>query len=234
MSLPRLVLFDIDGTLLRVRREVGRRVLYDVFREVTGHPEPIALPDSYRLHGRTDRTIFRDIAAMIGMPSEDAANLFPAFEHALLTAWIAALNQQNVMILPGIIELLGRLENDSRVTLGLLTGNIERGARAKLAPHNLNRYFGFGAFGSDGFERNELPPIALERANRLNANTFSFDDAVIIGDSHRDIECARAWGIRSLAVATGGPTADELREHRPDALMETLEDDDAVLAFIHG
>lgn len=232
--MTRLVLFDIDGTLLRVKREVSRRVLYDVLAQVTGHTEPIVLPESYRLHGRTDRTIFRDIVSMIGLPEEDAINLFPAFESALHDTWLATLNKQNIMVLPGIVGLLERLAEDTNLLVGLLTGNIERGARAKLAPHDLNRFFSFGAFGSDGTERNELPPIALQRANNYNKKVFTYRDAVIIGDSHRDIECARAWGIRALAVATGGPTMDELREHSPDALMETLEDHDAVHQFIHG
>lgn len=232
--MTRLVLFDIDGTLVRVQREVGRRIIRDVLRRVTGYTDPIEFPESYRFHGRTDRMIFADLAAMIGISREDSACMFPAFETALLNAWSGTLNVENVRLLPGIGDLLVQLSRDDNLVLGLLTGNIEPGARAKLEPHDLNRYFPFGAFGSDGLERHELPPIALERANRLNGNRFTYDDAVIIGDSHRDIECARAWGIRALAVATGGPTMDELQEYRPDALMETLEDQDAVFRFIHG
>lgn len=233
----RLVLFDIDGTLVNVQREITRRILLDAVVQTLDYNDPFEIPESYRFHGRTDRGIFIDIAAMMMVERETALDVVHRFEELLLGGWDRMLTPETVKVLPGILALLERLAGDSDVTLGLLTGNLERGARSKLHPHDLNRFFPFGAYGSDAIERNDLPPIALERANGLNllnGNRFSFDRAVIIGDSHRDVECARAWGIRALAVATGGLTVDDLRQHNPDGLMETLEDAEQVVRFIHG
>ncbi len=232
-----LVLFDIDGTLVNVQREITRRILVDAVVETFGYGDPFEIPATYRFHGRTDRSIFIDVAAMMRIDREAALEVLHHFEERLLKGWDRSLTAETVMVLPGIVPLLEHLAADPRITLGLLTGNLERGARSKLSPHDLNRFFPFGAYGSDAIERNDLPPIAIERANGLhqaNGKRFSFEHAVIIGDSNRDIECARAWGIRALAVATGGLTADELREHGPDQVMETLEDAEGVLQFICG
>lgn len=233
----RLVLFDIDGTLVNVQREITRRILLNAVTRTFGYSDPFEIPESYRFHGRTDRSIFIDIAAMMMVEREAALEVIHHFEELLLSGWDEHLTAETVKVLPGIFALLERLAEDRDITLGLLTGNLERGARSKLHPHDLNRFFPFGAYGSDAIERNDLPPIALDRANALNLLTgdrFSFDHAVIIGDSHRDVECARAWGIRALAVATGGLTVDDLREHNPDGLMETLEDAEGVIRFIHS
>lgn len=232
--MKRMVLFDIDGTLVHVEREISRRVLIDALRAATGHTDHFEVPHTYQFHGRTDRMIFADLAEMIGVERDRALEVMTHFEHALVTGFGGHLTIESVRLLPGITLLLERLETEGDIVLGLLTGNLEGSARAKLAPHDLNRYFPFGAYGSDGTLRTELPPIALERANGLNGTAFTFDDVVIIGDSHRDIECAKAWGIRSLAVATGGLSVEELGEHSPDVLMATLEDIEAVLDCIYG
>lgn len=236
-STVRLVLFDIDGTLVNVQRELTRRILIDAATRALGYSKPFEIPSHYRFHGRTDRGIFIDVAAMMEIEREAALEAVVHFEELLLGGWDHGLTQETVRVLPGIFTLLDRLAGDPDVTLGLLTGNLERGARSKLHPHNMNRFFPFGAYGSDAIERNDLPPIALERANGTivrEGSRFSFDHAVIIGDSHRDVECAHAWGIRALAVATGGLTVDDLRAHNPEGLMETLEDVDEVIRFIHS
>lgn len=229
----RVVFFDIDGTLVNVLRDVTLGIFLDAVREAIGYADPFEMPATYRFHGRTDRSIFIDVAEMMSVDREAALECIPRFEEILLGGWNRSLNAETIRVLPGIPALLERLESDPDVTLGLLTGNLEGGAHAKLSPHDLHRFFAFGAFGSDAIERNDLPPIALERANMLNGHRFGYEHAVIVGDSNRDIECARAWGIRSLAVATGGLTANDLAEHSPDALMETLEDADEVIRFIH-
>jgi len=113
--------------------------------------------------------------------------------------------------LPGIRELLDRLASMDDVTLGLLTGNIERGARLKLAPAALNDYFPFGAFGSDSARREDLPPIAVERASKIDGHRFRGRDVVIIGDSIYDVRCGVPHEATTIAVASGKTPAEKLR-----------------------
>jgi phosphoglycolate phosphatase-like HAD superfamily hydrolase len=125
-------------------------------------------------------------------------------------------------VLPGIEPLLAHLAARDDIVLALLTGNFERGARIKLSRHDLNRYFGFGSFGDDVFDRNDLPPIALERAFRATRRRFLPDDTLIVGDSVLDVACARAHGIGCLAVATGRTRRKELATENPTWLVDDL------------
>jgi phosphoglycolate phosphatase-like HAD superfamily hydrolase len=118
------------------------------------------------------------------------------------------------------------------ITLGLLTGNIEEGARIKLAPHDLNKYFSFGAFGSDAIERSELPAIAMQRANEPTGKIFCGCDVVIIGDSVHDVECGKGIGAKSIAVATGGTSPEELLLRKPNYFFEDLSESERVIAAI--
>ena len=229
----RLVLFDIDGTILKVDRTLSHRIATEAINSVLGRSGSFEVPDSYRLHGRTDKMIFLDLCEFLGEDRTEVEPLIPDFEDRLTHGWHTHLNEKTVKLLPGIESLLETLDDDEKVELGLLTGNILKGARAKLNPHNLNKFFRFGAFGSDAHDRNALPPIALKRANQLNDYQYSFDHVVIIGDSHRDIECAHAWGIRAIAVATGGLSTEELQKHNPEMLVPNLEGTESLLNFIH-
>jgi phosphoglycolate phosphatase-like HAD superfamily hydrolase len=105
-----------------------------------------------------------------------------------------------------------------------VTGNVERGARLKLERFDLWRRFAVGAFGSDHRDRDRLPQIAIERACRLTGRQFAGGDAVVVGDTPADVQCARAVGAMAVAVATGRPTRDELEAARPDVLLESLEE----------
>jgi phosphoglycolate phosphatase-like HAD superfamily hydrolase len=114
-------------------------------------------------------------------------------------------------LLPGVVDLLERLAARQDVALGLLTGNWQRGARCKLGRFDLNRFFPFGAFGEDGVQRHELPPVALERAARHAGRVFAAGEVLIVGDSTEDVACARAHDVPCLAVATGWTPAERLR-----------------------
>ncbi|MES1211361.1 MAG: HAD family hydrolase, partial [Acidobacteriota bacterium] len=122
------------------------------------------------------------------------------------------LERDGMQLLPGVLELLESLAARPDVTLALLTGNWEAGARIKLSRFGLNRFFPFGAFGSDATDRDDLPPVALGRAERHTGRPFRPEEALIIGDSIHDVGCARAHGIPVLAVATGRTSAKELRK----------------------
>ena len=228
---PRLLLFDIDGTMVRVRRGLSRTVFLDAFGTVL-EIEEISLPSGYTFHGRTDRSIYFDLAAHHEVNRMRAESLVGDFIDALIRGWNVSLDRNSVDLLPGVTHLLDALESEGRHSLGLLTGNVRAGAIAKLAPHDLYDRFIDGAFGSDATARNDLPPIALERIAAKSGTTFEPRDAVIIGDSVRDIECAQAHGLRVVAVATGGSTRQELEGHDPDLLLDTLEEPAAFFQFL--
>lgn len=226
----KLILFDIDATLIHVRSDVTRNALRDVVRLGLGHEDELA---EVELHGKTDRQIMMEICQALGRDiSQPDAQCDTMGEH-LIGYWERTLNRDTVQVLPGVFDLLERLQARDDVQLALLTGNLETGARLKLAPHDLNRFFPFGAFGSDAVRRDDLPPIALERANAYGG-PFTFERTLIVGDSHRDISCARAWGIRSLAVATGSLGVEELRSYAPDSVCRSLAESEYIFDFIES
>jgi phosphoglycolate phosphatase-like HAD superfamily hydrolase len=130
--------------------------------------------------------------------------------------------------------LLEALDHEPGVTLALLTGNLEPTARLKLEPVGANRYFPFGAFGSDHEDRYQLPRVALERARHAVEIAFEGPDVVIVGDSIHDVLCGRDLGVRAVAVATGRTSAEHLAEAGPDALLPDFSDTDATVAAILG
>jgi phosphoglycolate phosphatase-like HAD superfamily hydrolase len=136
--------------------------------------------------------------------------------------------------MPGVVALLELLEREPEVVLALLTGNIEPGARIKLGAHELNRYFPFGAFGSDSAVRAELPPVATRRAEELTGRRFEPSDVVIIGDSIHDVRCAVPHGATSIAVPTGPTSAEALIAESPTHFFETLEPGEELLGAILG
>jgi phosphoglycolate phosphatase-like HAD superfamily hydrolase len=133
------------------------------------------------------------------------------------------LRVEKMNLLPGVGELLDSLAARDDIALGLLTGNWEQGGRIKIGRFDLNPYFPFGSFGDDAFDRNDLPPIALERACETHGCDFTERDTVIVGDSLMDVECARAHGIRCLAVATGKTDPALLAAENPEWLLANLD-----------
>lgn len=227
----KLILFDIDGTLVHVRSDITRGALRDVVSQGLGHNDELG---EVELHGKTDRQILLEICRSLGCDDADAPARCDIMQDLLMDYWRRHLAPETVQLLPGVRDLLERLDRRDDVRLALLTGNLATGARLKLAPHDLNRFFPFGSFGCDAIQRNDLPPIALQRANSMGEENFTFERTLIVGDSHRDITCAQAWGIRSLAVATGMLTAEELRSHGPDAVCESLLESDYIFEFIES
>ena len=144
---------------------------------------------------------------------------------------ILVLGAQEPDPLKGILE---RLASDSRVTLGLLTGNLEPGARLKLAPPDYNRYFPFGAFGSDSADRYRLPRLAVERALAHTGRRYEGKSVVIVGDSVHDVACGRSIGVRSVAVATGITSVERLAAEEPDAVFADFTDTERAAEAILG
>lgn len=224
----KLVLFDIDGTLL-LSDGAGRRAILRALREVYGATGPA----DYHFDGKTDPQIVRELMRLAGLddPRIDAGM------QALLTRYVTCLHQElhapghRPYTLPGVPELLDALEQEGSVTLGLLTGNLEAGAAAKLAAVRLDaRRFRVGAYGSDHEHRPELPAVAVARARRELG--LEFGEVVVIGDTPADLTCGRAVGARAIGVATGRFSVADLESHEPSAVFADLSDTPAVVRAI--
>jgi phosphoglycolate phosphatase-like HAD superfamily hydrolase len=227
----KLVLFDIDGTLLSASG-AGRRALDRAMRDVYGTSGPI---ESYDFRGGTDPQIIRDLLGRAGF--EEPAIL--AGEAAVYRRYAEVLEEEvgdgrGVSVYPGVRELVETLAARDDVLVGLLTGNIEVGARIKLRPTGLWPFFRLGAYGSDHADRTRLPQVAASRAERLVGRVFLGPDTVIIGDTPRDIGCARAFGARAIAVATGWHSLEDLAAHRPDHAFADLSDQGTALDAMLG
>jgi phosphoglycolate phosphatase len=225
----KLVLFDIDGTLISdhgASREAFAVALADVY----GFRGDLR---RYDFSGRTDPQIARMILHDDGRADADIDSQLPLlWQHYL--GGLARNAPGRVRMLPGIRALLDAVCADDDLTVALLTGNIEPGARLKLGGAKLNEYFPFGAFGSDSAKREELPPIAVERASRIDGYRFSGRDVVIIGDSIYDVRCGTPHDATTIAIASGKTPAEKLRAENPDHFFESAEAIDELLEAILG
>jgi len=218
MTAVRVILFDVDGTLLRCGAQV-RPIFAEAMVAVYGTAGDL---DAYDFSGKTDQQIVLELLAGAGLERAEATASLPRMQALYLESLERRLDRAGMEVLPGVEDLLGDLDRCEDVALGLLTGNWRRGAEIKLSRFALDRFFRFGAFGDDGIERNELPPVALERAAAVLGRRFGSAEALIVGDSIRDVECARAHGIPVLGVATGWTSAERLHRAGADRVVESL------------
>ena len=207
-----LLLWDIDGTLLTAGG-AGMRALQVALQRVFAINGSI---NDIDFAGRTDRWIMRQIFAKFGLPATEEN--FTRFADGYIAALPAAVADRGVRALPGVTALL-EASCASGVALGLLTGNLRRGAETKLASKDLWRYFPFGAFADDCEDRNLLGPYALRRACAHHGVDFAPANTWVIGDTPHDVVCARAFGARAIAVATGRHSVDQLQVENPDAVF---------------
>lgn len=228
--MKRLVLFDIDGTLLTAQG-APRRAFHRAMLEVYGTAGPIA---THRFDGKTDPQIARELLALAGLPASAIAASLPQ----LWSSYVRELSiefahpDHETVVYPGVTLLLDALHRSADVVLGLLTGNIRDGATLKLASARIRTPFPVGAFGSDSDRRDELPPVAVQRARELTGRSFARRDIVIVGDTPSDVTCGQALGVRAIAVATGNFGTAELQDAGADAVFTDLADTDAVLEMI--
>ncbi len=225
---PTLLLWDIDGTLI-ASGNAGMHALRTGLRTGFGIEGSL---DDIDFAGRTDRWIVRRIFEKFNVP--DTGENFNRCIDGYLAALPSALANPHARVLPGVRELLTAATRRGNLAQGLLTGNLRRGAQAKLSHHGLWDFFPFGAFADDGEFRNELSPHALRRACDHAKLAFAPDRVWVIGDTPHDIECGRVIGARTLAVATGGYTLEQLAAHNPDALLPDLADHAAFWMVING
>jgi len=213
--MSQLILFDIDCTLIDTGG-AGMSALREAAVEIFGHEGP-----PLDLAGSTDSGIVRGLFQHFGKDFE------PALEEEFYLSYLLKM-QKNLKkpcfgghVLLGAKELIASLEAEGHI-LGLLTGNIERGAMIKASHYGLNQHFAFGAYGDDHWDRNKLGPIALERALTVTGRHFSPAEVVVIGDTPKDVACAKAFGARSVAVATGAFEVDQLAACGADVVIPNL------------
>jgi phosphoglycolate phosphatase-like HAD superfamily hydrolase len=222
-----LVLFDIDGTL--VSGGPAKDAFHLALLEVFGTAGDI---DAHDFSGKTDPQIARELLSGAGLDSHEVDRGLPALFGAYLRELEARLPDDPVTVLPGVRPLLTRLAHLGDVALGLVTGNIAGGADLKLGSARLRTPFRVGSFGSDREVRNDLPPVAMQRARDEWSVEFGADRTWIVGDTPRDVDCARAHGLRTLAVATGRFGSDDLRAAGAERVLDSLEDTTAVLEIL--
>lgn len=227
--MAKLVLFDIDGTLV-LTGGAGLRAMNRAGKTVLGAANIL---DGVPVAGRTDWSILHDALARIGHSLDD--DLFARLKET----YVGYLREEIVhpgtgtkAVMPGIAELLPALRSRDDMILALLTGNFAEGARIKLEHFDLWHYFECGAFGDDAADRNALVPFAVERAVGCGHPAVAYEDVFVIGDTPHDVACARAVGAVAVAVATGGYEVNALRATGAPHVFEDLSDTEAVLRVV--
>jgi phosphoglycolate phosphatase-like HAD superfamily hydrolase len=239
-TIRKLVLFDIDGTLV-LTGGAGIRAMNRACEELVGHRQALA---NVPVAGRTDRIILTDVLRQAGQSPDDGLldrlrdryveYLREEIERPGRTQNFESLGARGGVkaIMPGIRELLDALARRDDVFLGLLTGNFHAGARIKLEHFDLWRYFRCGAFGDDSADRNDLVPFAVRRAQECGVPELAPEHILVVGDTPHDIACARAVGAVPVAVATGGFTAEQLRDHGADIVFQDLSRPEEFLKLL--
>lgn len=230
MTARRLVLFDIDGTLL-LTAGAGRRAIREAVAELVGEADF----DRVRFDGKTDPQIIVELLEMAGHDDPREPERLGRIARHYLGMLRQELARPTTVttLMPGVTALLDELERQVGVVLGLLTGNFAEGAELKLRAGGIDfGRFRVGAFGSDSPHRPELPPIAARRAEPLFGRVPAGEEVVIIGDTPADVTCGRGIGARAVAVATGAYSLAELEAHGPHALFGDLSDTARVLDAI--
>lgn len=226
MATVQIILFDIDGTLIRsggAGKQAFEKTIADDFgKEVADH--------EVLFSGRTDRAIVGDLFTHCGI--ENTANAWQHFFAAYLRHLPDCMASQEGRVLPGVKKLLEQFQQRPDIAVGLLTGNSEQGAQIKLKHYGIADYFDFGGYGDDHLDRNLVAQDAVSAARQHLSFSFTKQQVCVIGDTPRDIGCGRAIGARVIAVCTGSHTARELAAANPDLLLKDLSDHEPLLEVL--
>lgn len=227
--MSKLVLFDIDGTLLWPNG-AGALAMEWALTEVFGTPGVLR---QISMVGATDRSILDQALAGVGLSPREIQTRWEPFTQALARHMVTAVLERQPATCPGVPALLDVLVARDDVLLGLVTGNLETTASIKLQAVGIDvGLFRVGAFGSDHSDRNRLPAIASRRARALTGRRFQGDSIVVLGDTPADVASGRAVGARTVAVATGLSPIEALQAAHPDELLPDFSDLDDTLAAI--
>ena len=228
--MDKLILFDIDGTLLLID-SLADMAFRAMTREVYGH-ECSFMEISYA--GKTDPAILEEVLHLHGF---DETTIWDRYEASVATycSWFdyyASKNSCHITVYPGVIPLLTELKKMPEMHPAILTGNLEYTGWRKLDLASLKHYFTFGAFGSDAKVRSELVGVAVKRAAESCGIAFSGKSIVIIGDSPHDVKCGKPYGATAIAVATGHSSLEDLKAHEPDYAFKDLGNYEQVIAVL--
>ena len=217
--MQKLLLFDIDGTILN-SGGAGKRAMVRAFEEVWG------VSDGFRgihMSGKTDPFILRQALEQAGLATDKTKT--EAFKSRYFELLSIEIEKPNAFkkLMPGILALIRHLHEEPTVELGLLTGNWRRGAELKLGHFGLFGFFKVGAFGDDSEDRNQLLPFALKRFAEQNGSPLPIENVYVIGDTPRDVQSAQPYGAKTVAIATGTYSLDQLRAESPDFLFPDLK-----------
>ncbi len=221
----KIVLFDIDGTLISTGG-AGTKSLNIAFEEVLGIRETFK---NFEMAGKTDVQIIKEGLLIHGI--NPTFTLIQELIKHYLKNLEKQMNNNAKHLKPGVLSFLNIIQMLKYPT-GLLTGNLENGARIKLEPFGLNSYFPFGAFGSDHEDRRYLLPVALTRFSRISKYRVPFQQCIVVGDTPRDIACAKPYGAKVIAVATGPYSFEELSKTGADLVVQDLSETDKILNFL--
>ena len=227
--MKRLVLFDIDGTLLTTHGTAVRAMMA-AYRQVYGR-EASDLP--YHMDGKTELQITFELMTLAGLSREEVIAGLPRFWPRYAEELERHVTPGSTTVHPGVAEVVEAVGADPDCVLGLLTGNCPFAARKKLQCAGLDGFV-VGAYGERHERRDELPAVARDAAERITGRRFSGKQIVILGDTPNDIACGRALGVKAIAVATGRYHPEELAGHEPDAVFPTFADVPAVLRAIRA
>lgn len=226
-----LFLFDIDGTILRLKQYKSRKVFKQALMDLHSVDVPYELMPDFS--GMTDLQILKDICNAVGYPYKKVKDDIDSMWEYLISEFKNETDQDSIILMPAIKDTLEYLNKIENVKIGLVTGNFRSNAYLKLQTHNLEHYFPVGAFGCDFEQREMLPPLAIQRAKEhWKENKFSARKTIIIGDSYRDILCAKANDIFSIAVMTGFSDYEELKSYNPNLLYPDLTDYKGIISEI--
>jgi phosphoglycolate phosphatase len=219
----RLLLFDIDGTLVSTGG-AGVRSLQLVIQKRYGVHDDLL---DVEIAGRTDSGIASSILQKYQV--DPTPKNIEAFLDEYVGFLPETLSTTDGKILPGISEILIRMKGKTDRVLGLLTGNVKRGAELKLQHYRLWNFFEFGAFADDHHDRNQLGEFARTRAQEKHGHEFDAAQIDVVGDTPHDIACGKAFGARTVAVATGTWPREKLSAFEPDFLFDDLSNVDEVI-----
>ena len=227
--IPALILFDVDGTLLLSGR-AGLRAMTRAFQDAFG------ISDAFKgesFGGRTDSYLVSKALKQAGVPDTIANHdRFRETYLPLLAEEIQQPGQGHKGLMPGARDLLEALHRYDHLHLALLTGNYREAAEIKLRHFEIWDFFEWGAFSDDHHDRNQLVPIAKTRAETYDIPAEAIARVIVIGDTPHDIECARVAGAKSIAVATGGYTMEQLKDAGADEVLPDLSDTETVIALL--
>ena len=222
------VLFDIDGTILNCNK-AGRSALIKATVDTFG---TVGKMEAVDFQGKTDPSILIESLSIMGFSDKDIADKSHMLKEKYFHYLEESIHKYEVIVYPGIKDILLKLSDREDIILGLLTGNFTESAKIKLSSHDLNRFFKFGAFGDDAPIRNLLPEVAQKKISELYNLQIDFKDTIIIGDTIYDVRCAKYAGAVSIAVGTGWGEPETLKKENPDYYFDNLSDIDEFMKIL--